>query len=192
MADQNQDKQLDDLLESMLSTYSDVEPRPGLTTRILATLKEHSARRQLRWVFSFAASTAIVLLILLVLNMRSAKQDTTAQNDPQKPPEALSGAVKRGVPALTAANTRFVGQRRQVVANSVTNKAILQMAEVSRENASIDNSISEPETLSLAPAPRQETEPAIAQLMSTPNMSIRDLGVRVIEIKELNPTKDLD
>ncbi len=192
MADQNQDKQLDDLLESMLSTYSDVEPRPGLTTRILATLKEHSARRQLRWVFSFAASTAIVLLILLVLNMRSAKQDTTAQNDPQKPPEALSGAVKRGVPALTAANTRFVGQRRQVVANSVTNKAILQMAEVSRENASVDNSISEPETLSLAPAPRQETEPAIAQLMSTPNMSIRDLGVRVIEIKELNPTKDLD
>src|SRR5882724_11947252 len=192
MADQNQDKQLDDLLESMLSTYSDVERRPGLTTRILATLKEHSARRQLRWVFCFAASTAIVLLILLVLNMRSAKQDTTAQNDPQKPPEALSGAVKRGVPALTAANTRFVGQRRQVVANSVTNKAILQMAEVSRENASVDNSISEPETLSLAPAPRQETEPAIAQLMSTPNMSIRDLGVRVIEIKELNPTKDLD
>ena len=192
MADQNQDKQLEDLLESMLSTYSVAEPRPGLTTRILATLKEHSARRQLRWVFSFAASTAIVLLILLVLNMRSAKQDTTAQNDPQKPPEALSGAVKRGVPALTAANTRFVGQRRQVVANSVTNKAILQMAEVSRENASVDNSISEPETLSLAPAPRQETEPAIAQLMSTPNMSIRDLGVRVIEIKELNPTKDLD
>src|SRR6266700_3603796 len=129
MADQNQDKQLEDLLESMLSTYSVAEPRPGLTTRILATLKEHSAQRQRRWVFSFAVSTAMVLLVLLLLNTRPDKHDTSTQTGPPKSPEAVSGAAKRGGPALAAANVRFVRHRRQTVANSVNNEAILQMAE---------------------------------------------------------------
>ena len=48
MADQKKDGQekdhkLDAMLDNLLSTYSSVEPRPGLETRILANLREESA-----------------------------------------------------------------------------------------------------------------------------------------------------
>ena len=35
MAEQDNEKRLDQLLDSLLTTYSDVQPRPGLETRIL-------------------------------------------------------------------------------------------------------------------------------------------------------------
>ena len=45
----NNDRKLEEMLDSMLSTYSSAEPRPGLETRILANLKEQSAQRTPGW-----------------------------------------------------------------------------------------------------------------------------------------------
>ena len=65
----NNDRKLEEMLDSMLSTYSSAEPRPGLETRILANLKEQSAQRTSRWspgwiwIGSIAAVAAVVLLM---------------------------------------------------------------------------------------------------------------------------------
>lgn len=42
MTEQDQQRQLDELLDSLLATYSDVEPRPGMETRLRAVLRTES------------------------------------------------------------------------------------------------------------------------------------------------------
>ena len=65
----NNDRKLEEMLDSMLSTYSSAEPRPGLETRILANLKEQSAQRTSRWsigwiwIGGIAMAAAVILLV---------------------------------------------------------------------------------------------------------------------------------
>jgi hypothetical protein len=46
MADQEKDRQVDKMLDSLLANYSSAEPRPGLETRILANLREAEKKAQ--------------------------------------------------------------------------------------------------------------------------------------------------
>ena len=59
MADQ--EKQLDQLLDSLLTNYADAEPRPGFETRLLASLRE--PRRAFRFGWLWAAATAMVATV---------------------------------------------------------------------------------------------------------------------------------
>src|SRR5579859_6167522 len=69
MADQEKDKrmQIDDMLDSLLANYSLVEPRPGLETRIMATLHDAESREASRswwnfkWVWVGAALAALIV-----------------------------------------------------------------------------------------------------------------------------------
>ena len=68
MSDQNQDKHLDELLDSMLSEYSSAEPRPGLETRVLAKVREAEGReapawRNWKWLWAGVAAAAAALLL---------------------------------------------------------------------------------------------------------------------------------
>src|SRR6267154_1165928 len=102
---QEKDKQLADLLESLLSTCSVAEPRPGLEIRIRAALKNHTMQRQRRWVFIFAASVAAVLLAVLMANMHSAKQGIPDHASLKKsPPEIGSSNTEKAMPMPRAAN----------------------------------------------------------------------------------------
>ncbi len=70
MANQEKDKQLDDLLESLLSNYSTMEARPGLETRILANVRDAAAKKRPGlWTLGWAAAgmAAIVAVILFAL-----------------------------------------------------------------------------------------------------------------------------
>ena len=61
-----QDERLEALLDSMLSAYSDVEARPGLETRVLATLSagnQKSSRPAIRWLWSIGGSCAAAGLL---------------------------------------------------------------------------------------------------------------------------------
>jgi len=65
----NHDRRLEEMLDSMLSNYSDEQPRPGLETRVLATLRAQSAQKQdrapfWRWLWSGAAALALVAIAL--------------------------------------------------------------------------------------------------------------------------------
>ena len=102
MADQEKDKQLDAFLDSLLARYSDVEPRPGLETRILAAVahagtQSPSLWRNARWISLGAAAAALVgLIIALAMLLPShTRQDqgspvvnSNAPSQPLIPPPA--------------------------------------------------------------------------------------------------------
>ena len=74
MADREKDKQIDEMLDSLLASYSSVEPRPGLETRILANLRDSARRKELGgwwklkwiWVGAAAATAAIIVAAVLI------------------------------------------------------------------------------------------------------------------------------
>lgn len=72
MADQEKDKQLDQILDSLLANYSSVEPRPGLEIRILANLREAEEKEaahggwNFKWVWAGAIAAAIIVAAVLV------------------------------------------------------------------------------------------------------------------------------
>jgi hypothetical protein len=75
MADQEKDKQMqiDETLDSLLASYSSVEPRPGLETRILANLRDAESGEASRgwwgfkWLWAGAAlAVAMVVAFLLI------------------------------------------------------------------------------------------------------------------------------
>ena len=97
--DHNQDRQIDKLLDSLLSEYSSAEPRPGLETRILANLNaaaaaEPSRRWNMQWLWAGTAVAAAVLLAaLLVGKHRSVPAPKNGvvhvQPPAQQPPTAV-------------------------------------------------------------------------------------------------------
>jgi hypothetical protein len=73
MADQKKDKQMqiDDMLDSLLASYSSAEPRPGLETRILANLREAEKEAahgwwNFKWLWAGAVAAAIVMALVLI------------------------------------------------------------------------------------------------------------------------------
>ena len=72
MADQEKGKHLDEMLDSLLANYSSVEPRPGLQTRILATLRDAEEKKtpqgwwNFKWLWAGAVATAIIVAAVLI------------------------------------------------------------------------------------------------------------------------------
>src|SRR6185437_926106 len=63
---QNRD-QFDDVLDSALKRYGDVEPRAGLEGRVLARLTEAQVRRHTGWGWALGAAAVACLVITTVL-----------------------------------------------------------------------------------------------------------------------------
>ena len=76
MADQEKDKQIDKMLDSLLAGYSSAEPRPGLETRIMATLRDAGSREAsrgwwgLKWVWVGAALATVIVGGVLISGKR--------------------------------------------------------------------------------------------------------------------------
>ena len=77
MADQEKDKQIDKMLDSLLASYSSAEPRPGLETRILANLilanpRDAEGREASRgwwnfkWLWAGAVLAAVIVGAVLI------------------------------------------------------------------------------------------------------------------------------
>lgn len=102
MAEEEKDKQLDGLLDSLLSQYASEEPRPGLETRVLARMAD-SRRGKVsvwRWLCLGAGAAAMAAVVIaLLVSTRSRPRPTTpaiAQSQPR------SSSAKA---ALTAGET---------------------------------------------------------------------------------------
>ena len=92
MAEQDNEKQLDQLLDSLLSRHSDAQPRPGLETRILATVRAQAGEqkrpgwRQI-WMWAGAAAAIAIIAVLMMMNhgARRAPGAPTIANTPHPP-----------------------------------------------------------------------------------------------------------
>jgi hypothetical protein len=81
MADQEKDKQMDEMLDSMLANYSSAEPRPGMETRILASVRDAEQRKPARpsWMFkglwaAAAVAAAIIVVVVFIGGRQNVKQ----------------------------------------------------------------------------------------------------------------------
>ncbi|HXO37169.1 MAG TPA: hypothetical protein VN872_00950 [Candidatus Acidoferrum sp.] len=67
MADQEKDKRMDEMLDSLLANCSSAEPRQGLETRILANLRDVAQKEDLhgrwnfRWLWVGTVAAAIII-----------------------------------------------------------------------------------------------------------------------------------
>jgi hypothetical protein len=71
MAEQDKDRNLDNLLDSLLARYSDAQPSPGLETRVMAQLREQAGRKKswkwsLSWMWAGAAAAALITVVFIV------------------------------------------------------------------------------------------------------------------------------
>lgn len=97
MAEQEKDRNLDQLLDSLLDSYSDVEPRPGLETRVLANLRDQAGRRkswQWRWGWAGCVTAALTALVFIVVLERPIEP-------PRPVAHVVSPSVDRSDPAVT-------------------------------------------------------------------------------------------
>jgi hypothetical protein len=189
MTDPRNDQQLDELLDSLLSDYGAVEPRPGLEMRIRATLRARAAQQRRRWMVVFAASAAIVVLgvsIAGTLLLRPAAPRNVVVQKPSPEPVPVSAGT---VPPLPRQKTTEVTHPRQAKLGEQSNTPIL--LQIANAIPAEDNLVFEHQKLYLTAAPQQEQEPVEEPQPSAPNVSIQHLDARPIEIKELSSAKDI-
>jgi hypothetical protein len=190
MAEDEKDRQLDAMLDSLLSGYSAVEPRPGLDIRIRAGLKGHTQQRRRQWALVFAASAAIVIMALLTARTRTPHAIVPNHVVVQKTLPATAPGPAPAVASSPHKAPRPVADKRDVkLSNSPQSRILLQALNALPQ---ADNTIFVHEKLYLSPATQPEPEPARIEQASAPNISIQHLGLRPIEIKDLSSAKDMN
>jgi hypothetical protein len=109
MADQKKDKQMDEMLDSLLAGYSSVEPRPGMEMRILANLRGAERKESTapawnwKWLWAVAVAAAIVFAVVLSGRGRHVPQPANTVVQTQRPVPAPKPEVQRIAP-VTAGN----------------------------------------------------------------------------------------
>ncbi|HKV95782.1 MAG TPA: hypothetical protein VJW20_24785 [Candidatus Angelobacter sp.] len=115
MSDQNDERKFDDLLDSALASYSAVEPRPGLESRILARIQDAAEQQQdrwwsTRWLWAGTAIAALIVVIALLVVRHGviAPQEKVivrtppAQAQPQPQPAVQNGGQEKVTKHVTA------------------------------------------------------------------------------------------
>jgi hypothetical protein len=96
MADQEKDKRMDEMLDSLLANYSSAEPRPGLETRILANLRDAEENKSpagwwnFKWLWAGAVAAVIIIAAVLISGRHRVEPPTNVivkTNQPAPQPE---------------------------------------------------------------------------------------------------------
>lgn len=87
MADQ--EKQLDQLLDSLLANYADAEPRPGFETRLLASLSEPKPGFRLGWLWAAVAAMVTAVAVFAIYYSRVEELPQPPSIQAAKPPASL-------------------------------------------------------------------------------------------------------
>jgi len=168
-------------LDEALKDYSKTVCRPGMENRILATLEARAAQRQRRGILALAAASAVVVIVAgLMSSLRPIKQNVPNQNLVLKPsPEAVPGAANAVAHPPEGGGTK-PGRR-----------VTIQVPRPRARRRSEQQVFEEGKSY-LTPIQDLEPEPLIAQQGTSAQVSIQDLGVQPIEIKELAPIRDMN
>ena len=189
MADQETDRELSTLLDSLLAEYSSAEPRPGLENRIHATLRAAAARRQRMWLLAFASSAAVAAALVLVVfsgGTHISKHNPPAYAVRQPSSQLLPVHHPAKIPLPAKPKRNEATKDRSVKALPDASQIALQVANTS-PIFEHEESYLRPET---QPAAETAPESAHEQQAAVPSISIQGLGVRPIEIQKLNTEKD--
>jgi hypothetical protein len=190
MVEDEKDRQLDAMLDSLLSGYSAVEPRPGLDIRIRAGLKAHARQRRRHWALVFAASAAIVIMAVLIARTRTPHEIVPNHIVVQKTlPDTAPGPARTLASSPHKTTRRVADKRHPKLRNSPDSRILLQALNALPQ---ADNTVFVHEKLYLSPATQPEPEPARVEQAFAPNISIERLGLRPIEIKDLSSAKDMN
>jgi len=169
-------------LDEAVKDYNRARYCPGLENRILATLEARAARRQRRWILALAASAAVVIVAGVMTSRRSAREEVPALAVVREP----SPEILRGV-ANTAAH-RQEGKSAKLIREVTIQAPQARTKRISEQRAF------EKEKSYLAAVPDLEPEPLIALQTTAPasEVSIQDLGLQPIQVKELAPIRDMN
>jgi hypothetical protein len=94
MTDHDKDRQLDEMLDALLATYSSAEPRPGLENRILATVQDATGKEgsatwwNFRWLWAGAVVAAVIIVAALLMggHRRVTQPNNIVVDTPQPAP----------------------------------------------------------------------------------------------------------
>lgn len=182
MADQKMshenDRKLDEMLDAMLSAYSEAQPRPGLETRILANVKEQSGKRTrwgFRWTWAVAAlATAVLIIAVYISRHLTQPVEPQVATRPQQPKE--SSPVSQEKPLTTPPVTASVPSARHSRRQSVraTRAAADQVIAVKQDVFPSPSPLSEQEKLLLRYLTRTPREELIAQSRPDPPEEVDD------------------
>jgi hypothetical protein len=193
MPEDEKERQLEAMLDSLLSTYSAAEPRPGLETRLRAVIKAQAVKGRRTWMLALAVAAAVVVVAMLA-QLRSPRPSVhgnvvTSQDRPQRHPGAV--LVLEPIPPFRSAKVRRTVNRgpRPIAPAADDNQLLLRVVNAM---PSADNLIIAHERLYLKPTPQPEPEPALESPTSALSVSIQDLDVQSIEIKELTSANSAD
>ena len=194
MFDQRKDHQLEELLDTVLSEYSAVSPRPGLELRILAGVRARTAQRRRSWMFVFATTSAAVVIAGLATNCRSMKSTSSDRSAkvlavaPSLRNGRETSAPKAGLIGSSPVRSMWNSShaRNQDRANPPD---LLEVVDAMHGEG---RPSFQQEKLYLHPGVAQDLEPATEEETAAPSISIRKLGVEPIAIKELAAEKETD
>ena len=134
MADQEKDKQMqmDEMLDSLLASYSSVEPRPGLETRILANLRNDESRAvshgwwNFKWLWAGAVVAAIIMAAVLINGWRRQRVEPPTNTVVQSgKPVPTQPVVQNSSPATAT----VVPRHRKTLAPRPPQNATLALSE---------------------------------------------------------------
>jgi hypothetical protein len=188
MTEEGKDRHLDGLLDSLLSGYSAVEPRPGLELRIRAGLKAHAAQRQWGWRIVAAVSAVFAIVSAVMTSAHRSKpavSDHWAARITSADPGPRNAGVRTGTRAKPALH---VASRVVSPPKNPSNQRLLQLANAM---PAAGNLVFEQEKLYLSPEPQRLEEPA-SESETVPSIKLQDLVAPAIEIKDLPSVRNVD
>ncbi|HEY6971280.1 MAG TPA: hypothetical protein VJA94_18870 [Candidatus Angelobacter sp.] len=164
MAERENEKRLDELLDSFLARYSDAQPRPGFQTRLLANLRTRSAVHSRitnpglsRLLWAAATATVLIAVTLTVYFLRVADL-------PEAPTIRAAGVpvLPAGSGVVLPPGTQHSGKRHKSLQKSPT----AVVAEVRQQVFPSPEPLSEQEQLLLRYLARTPKEEVAAQSRS--------------------------
>lgn len=196
MADKEKDRRMDDLLDSLLSSYSAADPRPGYETRLHAVVTARATRVRRMNLRILAASAAVLVLVawIMLAKMRTEKTDRAPAVAREMAPAPANGNSIPAVRVIRQPSRPAGGARSTKVRSYSDSRLVLEMAEATHGSRSL---VFEREKLYLTPTapPEPEAAPAAvpAEQAQAPGIDIQNVGVAPIagnapiEIKDLAP-----
>jgi hypothetical protein len=88
------DRELDDLIDAALPSYSAAEPRPGLQHRIIAhALAQPHRRKRLGWAWAFAVPAIACLLLFILPRHHTVPQSAVASGPTTMTPPSIDSNI---------------------------------------------------------------------------------------------------